>query len=81
MSRTPRRYHRLQKRGLNFVCRTPLHPMPAIVFIGITLAAWINGLLGAPAHTGAALATLALGAGIYFLGRRLGWFVSRTESS
>lgn len=73
----------VRRRGLaaeGEVFRTPLHPMPAIVFIAITLAAWINGLLGAPAPTGAALATLALGAGIYFLGRRLGWFVSRTES-
>lgn len=54
--------------------RTPLHPLPAIVFIGVTLAAWVNGLMGAPVPTGAALATLALGAGVYGAGRRSGWF-------
>lgn len=56
------------------VFRTPLHPLPAVVFIGVTLAAWVNGLMGAPVPTGAALGTLALGAGIYTLGRRSGWF-------
>ena len=67
----------IRRRGLTNegdVFRTPLHPLPAIVFIGITLAAWINGLVGAPVPTGAALGTLTLGAGIYFAGRRLGWF-------
>ena len=56
------------------VFRTPLHPLPALVFIGVTLAAWVNGLMGAPVPTGAALGTLALGAGIYAVGRRAGWF-------
>ncbi|HSH74374.1 MAG TPA: amino acid permease [Longimicrobiales bacterium] len=67
-----------RRRGLGgdgAVFRTPLHPAPAIVFIGVTLAAWINGLLGTPVPTGAALGTLALGAGIYLVGRRRGWFV------
>lgn len=58
------------------VFRTPLHPLPAIVFIAVTLAAWINGLTGAPIPTGAALGTLGIGAGIYMVGRRSGWFES-----
>ncbi|MDE3003426.1 MAG: amino acid permease [Gemmatimonadota bacterium] len=55
----------------NTIFRTPLHPVPAIVFIAITLAAWVNGLVEAPVPTGAALGTLTLGAGVYFLGRRI----------
>ncbi len=62
--------------GEEDVFRTPMHPVPALVFIGITLAAWINGLIGAPVPTGAALLTLSAGAGVYRLGRYLGWFSS-----
>jgi APA family basic amino acid/polyamine antiporter len=72
----------VRRRGLGgdgAVFRTPLHPAPAMVFIGVTLAAWINGLLGAPVPTGAALGTLSLGAGIYVVGRRRGWFVPLQE--
>ena len=56
------------------VFRTPLHPLPALVFLGVTIAAWINGLFGAPVPTGAALGTLALGAVVYRIGKRSGWF-------
>ena len=63
-------------KGGRELFRTPLYPLPAVVFIGVTLAAWINGLLDAPVPTGAALGTLTLGAGIYAMGRRLGWFAS-----
>jgi basic amino acid/polyamine antiporter, APA family len=59
------------------VFRTPWHPLPAVIFLGVTLAAWINGLIAAPVPTGAALGTLALGGAIYGLGRRLGWFLLR----
>jgi APA family basic amino acid/polyamine antiporter len=62
------------------VFRTPLHPVPAIVFIGITLAAWVNGLVGAPVPTGAALGTLVLGGGVYAVGRRLGWLTEEARS-
>lgn len=55
------------------VFRTPLYPLPAIVFLVITVLAWGNGLVGAPVPTGAALATLALGAGLYGVARRRGW--------
>ena len=63
------------------VFRTPLHPLPALVFIGMTLAAWINGLIGAPVPTGAALATLAVGACVYLAGQRLDWFVRSSTGS
>jgi APA family basic amino acid/polyamine antiporter len=58
------------------IFRTPLHPLPALIFLGVTIAAWVNGLLGAPVPTGAALATLALGAGVYALGNHRGWFAT-----
>ncbi len=70
----------VRRRGIEAegdVFHTPLHPAPAIVFIGITLAAWVNGLVAAPVPTGLALGTLTLGAGLYFAGRRLGWFATR----
>ena len=56
--------------------RTPLHPLPALVFLGVTIAAWVNGLIGAPVPTGSALATLALGGCVYWLGHRRGWFLA-----
>lgn len=55
------------------VFRTPLYPLPAVVFVGVTVAAWGNGLLQAPVPTGAALATLAAGALVYAVARRRGW--------
>jgi len=58
------------------VFRTPLHPLPALTFLGVTIAAWFNGLLGAPVPTGSALATLALGGGVYAMGRHRGWFAN-----
>ncbi len=56
--------------------RTPLHPLPALIFLGMTIAAWVNGLLGAPLPTGAALVTLAAGAAVYAVGNRRGWFAA-----
>ena len=58
------------------IFRTPLHPLPALIFLGVTITAWVNGLLGAPIPTGAALATLALGACVYAIGRRRSWFAA-----
>ena len=58
------------------VFRTPLHPLPALVYLGMTVAAWGNGLAAAPLPTGAALLTLAAGGGLYALGRNRGWFRS-----
>ncbi len=59
--------------------RTPLHPLPALVFLGVTIAAWVNGLIGAPVPTGSALATLALGGCVYWLGHRRGWFLASSD--
>ena len=55
------------------VFATPLFPLPALVFVGITVAAWANGLVDAPLPTFAALGTMLLGAAVYALGRQLGW--------
>ena len=66
---------RMQSPG-GEIFRTPLHPLPALIFLGMTIAAWINGLLGAPLPTGAALATLATGAAVYAFGKRRGWFAA-----
>jgi APA family basic amino acid/polyamine antiporter len=52
----------------------PLFPLPAFIFLGITLAAWASGLVATPGPTVAALVTLSGGAGIYFVGSQLGWF-------
>lgn len=53
--------------------RTPLYPLPPIVFLAVTAAAWGNGLVQAPVPTGAALLTLAVGALVYVLARQRGW--------
>ena len=55
---------------------TPLFPLPAIIFLAITLAAWASGLMATPGPTLAALVTLAGGAGLYAVGGRLGWFAA-----
>jgi APA family basic amino acid/polyamine antiporter len=52
----------------------PLFPLPAVVFLAITLAAWGSGLAATPGPTIAALATLAGGATVYAVGCKLGWF-------
>jgi APA family basic amino acid/polyamine antiporter len=54
--------------------QTPWFPLPAIIFLVMTLAAWVSGLLATPGPTLAALATLAGGAALYGLGKALGWF-------
>ena len=45
---------------------------PAVIFLVVTIAAWINGLIDAPLPAGAALGTMAVGGTIYILGARLG---------
>ena len=69
-----RRRARITGTDRSDLFRTPLHPAPALIFLAVTLAAWINGLIDAPLPTGAALGTLALGGAIYLAGTRLGWF-------
>ncbi len=63
------------------VFRTPLYPVPALVFLAITVAAWVNGLIDAPVPTGAALVTLALGALVYGVGRNRGWIRPGLDST
>jgi len=52
----------------------PLFPLPAVIFIGMTLAAWGSGLAATPAPTIAALATVGSGAVLYAIGHLGGWF-------
>ncbi|NKB88328.1 MAG: amino acid permease [Acidobacteria bacterium] len=54
----------------------PAFPLPAIVFLAITVAAWVSGLIATPGPTIAALATLSGGAAVYAVGRNRGWFVT-----
>lgn len=54
--------------------RVPAYPLPALIFLATTVAAWINGLIRAPVPTGAALGTLFAGGLLYVIGRRRGWF-------
>ena len=58
----------------------PLFPLPAVIFLGITLAAWGSGLMATPAPTLAALATLLGGACIYATGNALGWFERQRDA-
>ena len=46
----------------------------ALIFLGITLAAWGSGLMATPRPTLAALVTLLGGACVYAAGNALGWF-------
>ncbi len=52
---------------------TPWHPVPGLIFIAITVAAWVQGLISTPGPTTAALATLVVGGFVYALARRNGW--------
>ena len=59
----------------------PLFPLPALIFLGITLAAWGSGLRATPLPTVAALATLLGGACIYAAGKSLGWFNHHADTT
>ncbi len=52
---------------------TPGHPVPALVFVAITIAAWAQGLISTPVPTTAALATLIVGGLVYAFARGKGW--------
>jgi len=47
-----------RRDGASAPFMTPLFPLPAVIFLGITLAAWGSGLLATPWPTVAALITL-----------------------
>lgn len=53
--------------------RVPGYPVTPAIFILLVGVAWIEGLRESPQATGAALATIAFGAVIYFIGRARGW--------
>ena len=53
--------------------RIPGYPVTPAVFVALVGVAWIEGLRESPRATGAALATIALGVVIFFVGRAQGW--------
>ena len=57
---------------------TPGHPLPGLIFVAITIAAWGQGLISTPIPTTAALATLFAGGLVYMLARRKRWLVEVT---
>ncbi|HJO05565.1 MAG TPA: amino acid permease [Acidobacteriota bacterium] len=54
----------------------PGHPVPGLIFVVITIAAWGQGLISTPIPTTAALATLFAGALVYGLARRWNWLAN-----
>ena len=54
--------------------RVPGFPITPAFFLVLVVVSWIQGLRERPLPTGAALATILVGAAIYFIGRALGWF-------
>ncbi len=58
---------------------TPGHPVPGLIFIAMTIAAWGQGLISTPLPTTAALATLFAGGLVYALARRKGWLAQATS--
>ncbi|MEP7273456.1 MAG: APC family permease, partial [Acidobacteriota bacterium] len=59
------------KGGAHF--RIPGYPFTPAIFLALVGVAWFEGLRESPKATGAALATIAAGAIIYFVGRARGW--------
>ena len=55
--------------------RVPGYPVTPAIFVVLVVAALVNGLLDQPWPTGAAFATVGLGALIYAVARHLGWLV------
>jgi len=55
---------------------TPGHPVPGLVFVVVTAAAWGQGLISTPVPTMAALATLLAGGLVYAVGRSKGWIAA-----
>jgi len=70
-----------RRDGASAPFMTPLFPLPAVIFLGITLAAWGSGLLATPWPTVAALITLFAGACVYAAGNALGWFEHRSSAT
>ncbi|MFN0086258.1 MAG: APC family permease [Blastocatellia bacterium] len=53
--------------------RTPGYPVTPAIFLSLILISFVQSLRERPIPTGAALATILIGIGIYFLSRRRGW--------
>ena len=53
--------------------RVPGYPVTPAIFLALVGIAWIEGLRQSPGATGAALATIAAGALIYYVGIARGW--------
>jgi basic amino acid/polyamine antiporter, APA family len=60
-----------QSSGSHF--RIPGYPVTPAIYLLLVAVAWIEGLRESPSATGAALATIALGSIIYFVGLKFGW--------
>ena len=54
--------------------RTPLFPLPALIFLSMVGYSCVQSLRAAPVPTGAAFITLLAGFGFFSVGRALGWF-------
>jgi APA family basic amino acid/polyamine antiporter len=65
-----------RRKGIDHVgahFRVPGYPVTPAIFIAMVGVAFFEGLRESPQATGAALITVALGAIIYFIGRKRGW--------
>jgi basic amino acid/polyamine antiporter, APA family len=60
------------------IFRAPGYPITPAIYVILTLIAFIQGLRESPIPTGAALVTIALGVGVYYLARSNGWLVETT---
>ncbi len=53
--------------------RIPGYPVTPAIFLALVGIAWVEGLRQSPRATGAALATIAVGVLIYYVGIARGW--------
>lgn len=60
---------------------TPGYPVTPAIYLALTLIAFIEGLRERPWPTGAALLTVLVGVGVYFIARRRGWLSEGQEET
>lgn len=60
---------------------TPGYPVTPAIFLLLVLISFVQSLRERPIPTGAALATIVAGIGIYFLSRRMGWLREANSSN
>jgi APA family basic amino acid/polyamine antiporter len=63
------------------IFRAPGYPITPAFYLLLTAVAFIQGLRESPLPTGAALLTILLGIGLYFVARANGWLQERETSS